>query len=83
MNGSRKLKSSTQKKEPKKVVIPKEGLQRAGRVAGNVLWFVLPPILCFYFLECYTHDPFAEVRPWAQFFNILLFEFVAVILFEP
>lgn len=81
MNGSRKLKSSTQKKEPKKVVIPKESLQRAGRVAGNVLWFVLPPILCFYFLECYTHDPFAEVRPWAQFFNILLFEFVAVILF--
>ena len=29
-------------------------------------------------MEAYTHNPFEEVRPWAQFFNILLFELFGV-----
>ena len=32
-------------------------------------------------MECYSHNPFAVVRPWAQFFNIVLFELVTVFLF--
>lgn len=42
---------------------------------------LLPPAVFFYLLEYYTHNPFAEVRPWAQFFNSVLFELVAFILF--
>lgn len=42
---------------------------------------LLPPVLFFYLLECYTHNPFQEVRPQAQFFNILLFELAAAFLF--
>lgn len=42
---------------------------------------LLPPAVFFYLLEFYTHNPFAEVRPWAQFFNVLLFELLAGILF--
>lgn len=47
---------------------------------GGVLTLV-PPAAFFYLLECYTHNPFAEVRAWAQFFNIVLFELIACILF--
>lgn len=49
-------------------------------IAEGVLALVLPAVL-FYLLECYTHNPFAEVRPWAQFFNVVLFELIAGILF--
>lgn len=42
---------------------------------------LLPPAAFFYLLECYTHNPFIEVRPWAQLFNIVLFELLAGILF--
>lgn len=42
---------------------------------------LLPPAAFFYLLECYTHNPFMEVRPWAQLFNIVLFELLAGILF--
>lgn len=41
----------------------------------------LCPIVHFYLLEAYTHNGFIEVRTWSQIFNILLFEFLAVILF--
>ncbi len=40
------------------------------------------PILFFWLLESYTHNPFEEVRPWAHLFNILLFELAAGILFS-
>ncbi len=56
----------------------------AGRTARYVSGFaaaLLPPLFFFYLLECYTHNPFAEVRPWAQCFNILLFELLAGLLF--
>ena len=42
-----------------------------------VMWgtvALIPPAAFFYLLEFYTHNPFAEVRPWAQLFNIVLFE---------
>lgn len=42
---------------------------------------LLPPALCFYLLEFYTHNPFEDVRPFAQFFNILLFELAAMLFF--
>lgn len=41
---------------------------------------ILLPAVYFYLMECYTHNPLEEVRPWAQFFNILLFELMAWIL---
>lgn len=49
-----------------------------------ILWgalAVVPPAAFFYLMEFYTHNPFTEVRPWAQFFNIVLFELTACILF--
>lgn len=49
-------------------------------IIGGVLALV-PPAACFYLLECYTHNPFADVRSWAQFFNVVLFELIAGILF--
>lgn len=42
---------------------------------------LIPPAAFFYLLEFYTHNPFGEVRPWAQFFNVLLFELTAGVLF--
>lgn len=39
------------------------------------------PVVHFYLLEAYTHNGFAEVRPWAQLFNVLLFELAAWMLF--
>lgn len=50
----------------------------------KLMWGIMtlvPPAAFFYLLECYTHNPFAEVRGWAQFFNIVLFELIACILF--
>lgn len=42
---------------------------------------LLLPAVLFYLLECYTQNPFEKVRPWAQFFNIILFELIAGLLF--
>lgn len=53
---------------------------RAKHVIGGLFVVALPAIF-FYLLEFYTHNPFLEVRPWAQFFNIVLFELIAAILF--
>ena len=44
------------------------------------LMFLLPA-LSFYLMEWYEHNPFKEVRSEAQWFNILLFELIAWILF--
>lgn len=38
------------------------------------------PVVYFYLLEFYTQNPFEKVRPWAQLFNIVLFELIAWIL---
>lgn len=45
----------------------------------GILALLLPAVF-FYLMESYTHNPFEEVRPWAQFFNIVLFELTALIL---
>lgn len=42
---------------------------------------ILFPIVNFYLLEAYTHNGLKEVRHWSQFFNILLLELFAWILF--
>lgn len=49
-------------------------------VFGGMLALGLPAVF-FYLLEFYTHNPFVEVRPWAQFFNVALFWLIGGILF--
>ena len=39
------------------------------------------PVFAFYLMECYEHNPFAEVRVGAQLFNIFLFELIGGGLF--
>ena len=55
--------------------------KRLAEVMAAVVLTVVPPAVCFYLTEFYTHNPFAEVRPWAQLFNIVLFELAALFLF--
>lgn len=45
------------------------------------LVLLLMPIVIFYLLEAFEHNAFAEVRGLAQFFNILLLEFLVWILY--
>ena len=96
MNASRKRKNmkpegfwkilKDQRKDKKADMEKKAGnrtdiLKKTGSCMGTVLAVILPPAVCFYLMECYSHNPFAVVRPWAQFFNIVLFELITVLLF--
>lgn len=45
------------------------------------LLMVLLPAVSFYLMELYEHNPFTEVRPKAQLFNIILMELIAWLLF--
>ena len=54
---------------------------RTRKAVVNGIIFALLPILLFYLMESYEHNPFAEVRRTAQLFNILLFELLAWIFF--
>lgn len=47
----------------------------------NVVLFSIFPITAFYLMEFYEHNPFEEVRFMAGFFNIILFELIAWILY--
>ena len=47
----------------------------------NVIFFLIFPIVAFYLMEFYEHNPFEEVRFMAGFFNIILFELFAWILY--
>ena len=47
----------------------------------NVIFFSIFPIAAFYLMEFYEHNPFEEVRFMASFFNIILFELIAWILY--
>ena len=47
----------------------------------NVIFFTIFPITAFYLMEFYEHNPFEEVRFMAGFFNIILFELIAWILY--
>ena len=35
-----------------------------------LFWYAVVPVFAFYLMECYEHNPFAEVRVEAQLFNI-------------
>ena len=48
---------------------------------GPYLLLFLIPVVNFYLLEWYTHDPFSTMEPRVQLLNILLFEFLALFLF--
>lgn len=54
----------------------RKNLIRICRLAG----FFVFPAAAFYLMEAFEHNPFAEVRSTAQFFNIVLFELIAWIL---
>lgn len=56
-------------------------LKKAGSSIISLLLVILPPAACFYLMECYSHNPFMVVRPWAQFFTIVLFLLVTIVLF--
>lgn len=56
-------------------------IKKYGMYGIGALLALVPPAVLFYLLELYTHNPFAEVRPWAQVFNVVLFELVAGIVF--
>lgn len=45
-------------------------------------WLIacIVPVVIFYLMEYYTHNPWTEVRGYAQLFNIILFELLAAIL---
>lgn len=75
---SKNRKIRSREDEEKKSRIGKKKLVKA---IGSAALFCVFPVLCFYLLEFYTHNPFAEVRPWAQLFNIMLFVLVEAILF--
>lgn len=47
-----------------------------GHIVRGLL-FCVYPLVAFYLMEAYEHNPFAEVRPMAQLFNIMLFELIA------
>lgn len=50
-------------------------------ITFNVIFFSIFPITAFYLMEFYEHNPFEEVRFMAAFFNIILFELIAWILY--
>lgn len=50
-------------------------------IVFNVIFFSIFPIAAFYLMEFYEHNPFEEVRFMAGFFNIILFELIAWILY--
>ena len=54
---------------------------KAAKPVANGLLFLLFPILNFYLLEFYTHNPFEEVRSFAQFANAMLFLLLQTVFF--
>ena len=85
MNASRKVKKQESRRKSllsdKLIEAVKKNTNKGWKALTGILMVISWPILCFYLLEFYTHNPFAEVRPWAQFFNIILFELLALFLF--
>ena len=47
----------------------------------GIIAMFLVPVLAFFLLEFYSHNPFEEVREKAMWFNIFLFELAAWLLF--
>ena len=61
------------KQKEKKNILDTKYIPYIKKIGTGIISALLP-VVFFYLLESYTHNPFAEVRPWAQFFNIVLFE---------
>lgn len=61
--------------------IGKKWMKKAAKPVANGLLFLLFPILNFYLLEFYTHNPFEEVRSFAQFANVMLFLLLQTVFF--
>ncbi len=55
--------------------------KKTSKTIINGIVFAILPIILFYLMESYEHNPFAEVRRAAQLFNIILFELLAWIIF--
>ena len=51
------------------------------KLHSMLYFFSIFPITAFYLMEFYEHNPFEEVRFMAAFFNIILFELIAWILY--
>lgn len=47
----------------------------------SALMMVIVPVMAFLLMECYSHNPFEEVREQAMWLNILLFELIAWLFF--
>ena len=47
------------------------------QLIAAIVTLIVFPVITFYLMEAYTHNPFEDVSPWSQFFNILLFELLA------
>ncbi len=47
----------------------------------QMILLLLIPVVCFYLMEAFDRNPFEQIRPYAQFFNILLFELIGLVLF--
>ena len=45
------------------------------------IFLLIGPVLNFYLLEWYTHNPFQTMKPYIQGMNLALFEFAALFLF--
>ena len=37
------------------------------QLIAAIVTLIVFPVITFYLMEAYTHNPFEEVRPWAQF----------------
>lgn len=57
-------------------------IYKKNEIIFNVIFFSIFPIAAFYLMEFYEHNPFEEVRFMAGFFNIILFELIAWILYS-
>ena len=42
------------------------------------IFLLIGPVLNFYLLEWYTHNPFQTMKPYIQGMNLALFEFAAL-----
>ena len=56
-------------------------IQMKWATAVKYLLLALLPVVAFYLMESYEHNPFAEVRPVAQILNIILFECIGWFLY--
>ncbi|MGN0306246.1 MAG: LTA synthase family protein [Lachnospiraceae bacterium] len=54
----------------------RQTVKRHGRKMLSFFLLLIVPIIIFYLMEFYTHNPFQTMRPRIQFLNILFFELI-------